>query len=124
MSGHTSIAVVDDDPSVCTSLCRLLRLARFEAVCYPSAQAFFADSARHRYDCLVLDVRMPGMSGIELFARIVREGAHPPVIFISALDDPAARAQAQALGCAGFFSKSTPGAEIIAAIRHATTGAH
>lgn len=124
MSGQTYIAVVDDDPSVCTSLCRLLRLARFEAVSYPSARAFLADSDHPRYDCLVLDVRMPEMSGIELFARIVREDRHPPVIFISALDDPVARAQAQALGCAGFFSKSTPGAEIIAAIRRATTATH
>lgn len=120
MAGNTYIAVVDDDLSVCKSLSRLLRLAQFEPVSYPSARDFLADHDHPPFDCLVLDVRMEGMSGIELLARLAAEATHPPVIFISALNDPVARAQAEALGCAGFFSKSTPGADIIAAIRRAT----
>jgi len=120
MADNTYIAVVDDDLSVCTSLSRLLRLAHFEPVSYPSAEAFLADRGHPRFDCLVLDVRMGGMSGVELFAQLAREASHPPVIFISALEEPAARARAEALGCAGFFSKSTPGADIIDAIRRAT----
>lgn len=120
MAGNTYIAVVDDDLSVCKSLSRLLRLAQFEPVSYQSARDFLADHDHPPFDCLVLDVRMEGMSGIELLARLAAEAMHPPVIFISALNDPAARAQAEALGCAGFFSKSTPGADIIAAIRRAT----
>lgn len=124
MADHPCIAVVDDDISVCTSLSRLLRLAHFEPVSYSSAEAFLADHAHARFDCLVLDVRMGGMSGLELFEHIAADRAHPPVVFIAALDEPAARARAQALGCAGFYSKSTPGAEIIAAIRRATVGAH
>lgn len=120
MAGNTYIAVVDDDLSVCKSLSRLLRLAQFEPVSYQSARDFLADHDHPPFDCLVLDVRMEGMSGIELLARLAAEAMHPPVIFISALNDPVARAQAEALGCAGFFSKSTPGADIIAAIRRAT----
>ena len=120
MAGNTYIAVVDDDLSVCKSLSRLLRLAQFEPVSYQSARDFLADHDHPPFDCLVLDVRMEGMSGIELLARLAAETMHPPVIFISALNDPVARAQAEALGCAGFFSKSTPGTDIIAAIRRAT----
>ena len=120
MAGNTYIAVVDDDLSVCKSLSRLLRRAQFEPVSYQSARDFLADHDHPPFDCLVLDVRMEGMSGIELLARLAAEAMHPPVIFISALNDPVARAQAEALGCAGFFSKSTPGTDIIAAIRRAT----
>ena len=120
MAGNTYIAVVDDDLSVCKSLSRLLRLAQFVPVSYQSARDFLADHDHPPFDCLVLDVRMEGMSGIELLARLAAEAMHPPVIFISALNDPVARAQAEALGCAGFFSKSTPGTDIIAAIRRAT----
>lgn len=121
MAAHPCIAVVDDDSSVCTSLSRLLRLAHFEPFSYASAEAYLADDRHPPFDCLVLDVRMDGMSGLDLFARIAADAAHPPVIFITGLDEPAARAQAQALGCAGFFRKSTPGADIIAAIRRATS---
>lgn len=123
MADTPCIAVVDDDHSVRTSLSRLLRLAHFEAVSYASAESFLADRDHSRFECLVLDVRMKGMSGIELLATLAAEPVHPPVIFISAHDEPAARAKAQALGCADFFSKSTPGADIIAAIRRATRGA-
>ena len=120
MAANTYLAVVDDDLSVWKSLSRLLRLAQFEPVSYQSARDFLADHDHPPFDCLVLDVRMEGMSGIELLARLAAEAMHPPVIFISALNDPVARAQAEALGCAGFFSKSTPGTDIIAAIRRAT----
>lgn len=123
MAYNTYIAVVDDDLSACTSLSRLLRLAHFEPVSYLSAETFLADRARPRFDCLVLDVRMDGMSGLELFKQIANNENHPPVIFISAVDEPGVRSEAQALGCVGFFSKSTPGADIIAAIRQATRDA-
>lgn len=120
MTDTSRIAVVDDDLSACTSLSRLLRLAHFEPFSFLSAEAFLADVEHPPFDCIVLDVRMGGMSGLDLFARIAADAAHPPVIFITALDEPGARTRAQALGCAGFFSKSTPGADIIAAIQRAT----
>lgn len=124
MTGNTYIAIIDDDPSVCTSLGRLLRLAHFQPIDYASAEAFLADDKRPRFDCLVLDIRLGGMSGLELFSRLAADKTQPPVIFVTALDEPKARAQAEALGCAGFFSKSTPGEGIIDAIRRATVPAH
>ena len=124
MGNNIYIAIVDDDASVCTSLGRLLRLARFQPIGYASAEAFIADDKRPRFDCLVLDVRLGGMSGLELFARLAADKNHPPVIFVTAVDEPRVRAEAAALGCAGFFSKSTPGAGIIEAIHRATGLAH
>ena len=120
MGDNTYIAVVDDDIGVCTSLSRLLRLAHLQPITYLSAEAFLADAKRPKFDCLVLDVRLGGMSGLDLFAQLAAEQTHPPVIFITAVDEPAARARAEALGCAGFFVKSTPGAGIIEAICRAT----
>ncbi len=120
MARPAYIAVVDDDISVCTSLCRLLRLARFQPIAYASAEAFLADDQRPGCDCLVLDIRLGGMSGLELLAQLVAQKAQLPVIFVTAVDEPAARAEATALGCAGFFSKSAPGSGIIEAIRRAT----
>jgi FixJ family two-component response regulator len=120
MPGNTYIAIIDDDPSVCASLSRLLRLERFHPIDYGSAEAFLADDRRPRFDCLVLDIRLGGMSGLELFACLAADETRPPVIFVTAVDEPRTRAQAEALGCAGFFSKSTPGAGIVDAIRRAT----
>lgn len=116
------IAVVDDDSSVCRSLSRLLRLAHFRPVSYPSAEAFLADDRRPRFDGLVLDIRLGGMSGLDLLARLAAEEPRLPVIIVTAVDEPALRAKADALGCAGFFSKSAPGSGIVAAIRSATAG--
>lgn len=117
MGSNIYIGIIDDDASVCTSLGRLLRLAHLQPIDYASAEAFLADDKRPRFDCLVLDVRLGGMSGLELFARLAGDAAQPPVIFVTAVDEPKVRAQAEALGCAGFFSKSTPGAGIVDAIR-------
>ena len=97
-----------------------LRLADFQPISYPSAEAFLADEKHPRFDCLLLDIRLGGMSGLDLFRQIAAQTTHTPVIFITAFDDPEMRAQAEALGCAGFFHKTTPGVEIIEAIRRAT----
>ena len=116
-SSNSYIAVIDDESSLCTSLSRLLRLANFQPITYPSAEAFLADEKQPRFDCLLLDIRLGGMSGLDLFRHLSTKAKQPPVIFITAFDDPEMKAQAEALGCAGYFRKSTPGTEIIAAVR-------
>jgi len=114
------VAVVDDDESVCLALSRLLRAAHFHPVTYSSAEAFLEDTKHPMFDCLVLDIQLEGMSGLELRKRLsaVKDGT--PVVFITALDDPEVRALAEASGCAGFFHKTDSGADVIAAIRCAT----
>ena len=116
-SQNTYVAVVDDDESVCQSMSRLLRAAHFQPITYPSAEAFLADRKHPKFDCLVLDIQLKGMSGLDLSRRLsaVKDGT--PVIFITAHDDPGGRTQAEASGCAGYFRKTDSGTDILAAIR-------
>jgi FixJ family two-component response regulator len=113
------VAVVDDDESFCRSLGRLLRAAGIQAVTYDSAEAFLVDTKRPRFDCLVLDVQLRGISGIELAERLVAEGGHAPFIFITAHEDAETRAGAFAVGCAAYFRKTHSGADVIDAIHRA-----
>jgi len=111
------IAVIDDDESLCRSMSRLLRADHFQPVTYPSAEAFLEDTKRPKFDCLLLDIQLKGMSGLDLSRRLSAVRNDTPVIFITAHDDPEVRAQAEASECAGFFLKTDPGAEVLAAIR-------
>ena len=111
------VAVVDDDEKLCQSFGRLLRAAGLQPVTYPSAEEFLADTKQPRFDCLVLDIQLGGMSGVELAQRLTVEGGHTPFIFMTAHDDPAARAAAEATGCAAFFRKTDSGADVLQAIR-------
>ena len=117
---HIYVAVVDDDESACRSLSRLLRAAHFEPIAYGSAEAFLEDTKHPKFDCLVLDIQLGGISGLELRKRLsaVKDGT--PVVFITAHDDSSVRAEAEAFGCAGFFSKTASGADVLASIRRAT----
>lgn len=119
MSSPTPIyvALVDDDESLCRSFGRLLRAAGIQPITYPSAEAFLADSKHPQFDCLVLDIQLGGMSGIELSRRLAAEGDHAPIIFITAHDDPDARAEAEAAGGAAYFRKTDSGADVLEAIR-------
>ncbi len=119
----TYVAVVDNDESVCRSFSRLLRMAGFQPVSYASAEAFLEDTKRPRFDCLLLDIQLEGMSGVEMSRRLKAVKDSTPVIFITAYDEPDMRAQAQASGCAGYFRKNTPGEEVLRAIRRAIDGA-
>jgi FixJ family two-component response regulator len=116
-SKQTYVAVVDDDESVCKSFGRLLRAAGLQPITYPSAEAFLDDAKHPQFDCLVLDVQLGGMSGIELAQRLKAGGGSPPFIFITAHDDPAARGDAEAAGCAAYFQKTDSGADVLETIR-------
>jgi len=96
----TYVAIIDDDESVCRSFGRLLRAADMQPVTYNSAESFLADKKRPQFGCLLLDIQLGGISGLELAQQLAAEGKHTPVIFITAHDDPKARATAEALGCA------------------------
>jgi len=111
------IAVIDDDESLCRSMSRLLRAAHLHPITYPSAEEFLADTKRPKFDCLLLDIQLNGMSGLELSRRLSAVKDATPVIFITAHNDPEVRAQAEASDCAGYFRKTDSGADILAAIR-------
>lgn len=114
------VAVVDDDESLCRSFGRLLRAAGIQPVTYSSAEAFLADAKHPKFDCLVLDIQLGGISGIELRRRLSAAGETTPVIFITAHDDAETRAEAETVGCAAYFRKTDSGAEVLEAIRRLT----
>ena len=118
-SKNIYVAVVDDDEGVCRSLSRLLRAAHLQAITYDSAESFLSDTNHPRFDCLVLDIQLGGMSGLELRDRLSGVQDCTPVIFITAHDEPEVRAQATASACAGYFRKTDSGADVLAAIRRA-----
>jgi len=94
-------------------------MAGFQPITYASAEAFLTDAKRPRFDCLVLDIQLEGMSGLELTRRLVAVQDATPVIFIAAYDEPEVRAQALATGGAGYFRKTDPGEQVLDAIRRA-----
>ena len=114
------IAVIDDDPSLCRSLARLLQHAGFQAITFESGEQFLADPLRAHFGCLLVDIQLGGMSGIEMHRRLVADGDRTPVIYITAFDDPRARTEALELGCAGFFRKTDAGTEILEIVRKLT----
>lgn len=114
------VAVVDDDENFCRSLGRLLRAAGMHPVAYASAEEFLSDTKHPVFDCLVLDVHLGEISGIELGQRLVAEGRSAPFICITAHADPETRALAEAAGCAAFFRKNDSGAAVLDAIRRVT----
>lgn len=117
------VAVVDDDESLCRSMERLLRAAHLQPEVFASAEAFLAHDRRAEFDCLVLDIQLEGMSGLELHEALATAGDRTPVIFITAHDAPAIHDQAWRGGCAGFFRKTEPGEHLLAAI-HRAVAAH
>ena len=100
---------------------RLLRAASFRSAVYGSAEEFLADPAHPHFDCLVLDIQLDGMSGLELHEKVVASGDTTPVIFITAHDAPEVRAQALSAGCSGYFRKTDSGGDVLAAIRNAVS---
>jgi len=94
------VAVVDDEAPVRTALGRLLRLADYEVGAFASGEEFIAALAVRRPDCAVLDVNMPGLTGMDVQARLKAANIHLPVVFITASDDPAFEQLARESGSA------------------------
>src|SRR5271154_6366932 len=77
------LAVLDDDKSVQSALQDLIESEGMSTLCFDSAEQFLDSGARHRAACLIADIRMPGMSGMELQAKLKVEGCRIPIIFIT-----------------------------------------
>nr|WP_204340037.1 response regulator [Rhizobium leguminosarum] len=114
-----TVAVVDDDASLRRSLGRLLNAYGFLAEEYASAEDFLARDRKKSIDCLVLDIDLGGMSGIDLQRRLKVEGTTLPVIIITALDAGSVKAEAEKAGCVAYLQKQFSGAALIAAINKA-----
>jgi FixJ family two-component response regulator len=88
-------AVVDDDESLCRSFGRLPRAAGFQPIPYPSVEAFLGDTRCPRFDCLVLDIQLEGISGLKLSQALAAVKDTTPVVFVTAHDDPEVPAGAE-----------------------------
>jgi FixJ family two-component response regulator len=113
------MAVIDDDESMCQALGRLLRLAGYDVRTYFSAESFLEDPDHNHTRLLVADIQLRGMSGFDLQARLERERPGLPVVFITAHDEAATRAQARDSGCVAYLRKPFPGSLLIEAVRSA-----
>jgi FixJ family two-component response regulator len=113
------VSIVDNDKSVRVATTKLLRLAGFAAHSFASAEAFLQSPRVLDTSCLITDVRMPGMSGVELQGQLIAEGRHMPVIFITAYPEENSRATALAAGAVGFLSKPFDGYTLIDCLRQA-----
>jgi FixJ family two-component response regulator len=97
-----------------------LRGSGFDPSGFDSAESYLVDPLRRSFACVLADIQLTGMSGLELQRQLQALGNHTPVIFITAHDDPGYRAEALRRGCVGFFRKTDPGALIVDALRRAT----
>jgi FixJ family two-component response regulator len=113
------ISVVDDDDSVRESLQGLLQSIGYGVETYCSAQAFLDSDSLGRTDCLILDVRMPGMRGPELQRELVRRGSAIPIVFITAHGDQEVRLQVLAEGAVDCLLKPFSEDALLTAIRAA-----
>jgi FixJ family two-component response regulator len=111
------ILIVDDDRSVRESLKMLFESIGFAADIYDSAEELLASGHLPDSACLILDVRLPGMSGLDLQSRLKVEGSRIPVIFITAHPDERARRQALGAGAAAFFHKPFSSGALLDAVR-------
>jgi FixJ family two-component response regulator len=113
------VAIVDDDASMREALARLLRVQGINSRNYPSARAFLEALPSHMPDCLIVDVNMPDMTGIELQCELLHCDVRIPTIVISASDDKSIAASAASLGAIAFFLKPVPRDALMAAINSA-----
>ena len=101
---HT-IAVVDDDPSMLQGLSRLLSAHGFRVQTFTSAELFLDGIAKCEADCLLVDIHLGGISGIDLKRKLTSSGSDLPVIFMMAIDAEATRQEAFSVGCVACLRK-------------------
>ncbi len=113
------IAVVDDDPAVLRALSRLLRSRAFRVQTFESGQDFLAVLPRSVPECLIVDLQMPGMSGLELQQHLARKGILIPTIMITAHGEAALRGRHEEAGLVAFLLKPLQENSLFAAINKA-----
>ena len=119
VSARHHIAIIDDDKAVRTALRRLLRYAHYEAEAYGSGREFLKDLDQHTPDCLVLDVQMPEMSGLQIQQHLSAIGASVPVVMITGHDEVGAKEACLAAGANSYLRKPLDRSVLLEAIERA-----
>ena len=112
-----NIAIVEDDASLRRALERLLCASGFDVHTFASAEVFLGSAVPESHACLILDVRLPGMSGFELFDHLTASAYPRPAIFITALDEDRVRQRASRIPNSVYLRKPVVGAVLLEAIR-------
>ena len=113
------VAIVDDDKSVQTALQDLVESEGLSTLCFGSAEEFLNSGAQRTASCLIADVRMPGISGLELQAKLKAEQCPIPIIFITAHGDAKMRIQAMRDGAVEFLTKPFDNAVLLETVHAA-----
>ena len=118
---HSSslLTILDDDKSVQSALRDLIESAGMSTLCFDSAEQFLDSRARHKAACLIADIRMPGMSGIELQAKLKAERCRIPIIFITGRGDIPLAVNAMKEGASDFFTKPVSGTALLSSMDRA-----
>jgi len=119
LSKESFVSVVDDDHSFRDSMQRLLKSRGYAVAVFPSAAEFLTSPKRDATACLVVDVQMPAMTGIELYKHLVDVGRVIPTILVTAYPDDSVRGQMRALGVQCYLRKPLEETELIDCIRSA-----
>jgi FixJ family two-component response regulator len=113
------ISVVDDDESIRRTTTLLIESFGFRAAAFASAESFLKSGQLHDTSCLILDVRMPDINGLELQSRLAAEGYGIPVVFITAYDDKDSRGRAMQAGAVAFLDKPFSDEQLLQTVRSA-----
>jgi FixJ family two-component response regulator len=114
---NATISIIDDDESMRLALAGLVRLLGFKAAVYASAEDFLASPCRSASSCIITDIHMPGLSGIELMERL--QGGSAPVIMITGHSEPHLRAQALESGAICLLKKPFDADSLLACLKKA-----
>ena len=113
------VAVIEDDESYRVAVQRLLKSAGISVLSFDSAEAFLNSGQQHETGCLISDIRMPGMSGLELQSKLNADRCPIPTIFITAHGDEKMRMQAMRAGAVKFLTKPFDGEALLESVRTA-----
>ena len=116
-----NVAIIDDDPAVLKALSRLLRTHAFAVVTFQSGQQFLASLLEPLPDCLILDLQMPGMTGLEIQQDLARKGIRIPTIIITAHDESGIREQCKSAGAIAYLAKPVREEALFAAVQAASS---
>ena len=122
MPERSLVLVVDDDAGMLRSVARLLRQSGYETLLFPSAEAFSNHNDFDGVTCVILDIDVGGVSGIEVRHRLKAANISVPVIYITGNDSPAVRAAAYQSGCLAYLTKPFSANSLMEPLHRAATG--
>src|SRR5262249_23530618 len=118
-NGKLTVAVIDDDPEMRSSMASLLSAYGYYPETFDSAETFLTCASTSKATCLVVDIELGDISGVELAHQLTADGFTYPIIFMTGLDDEVIRGQAVAAGGVAFLRKPFPAKVLFEAIKKA-----